>query len=117
MSGSIVLSIFWGLFALCSHILLISGSIIFLKRKKGAAAYLLLIGSLLSIFPYLIFTLSFMDEVIPLSTDSFTFILYVQAPITTVGSFCFAIGFYKLIKSIGKTQQENTTNGVPPSQI
>ena len=106
MRESIVLSIFWGIFVLCSHILLVSGSIIFLKRNKGATAYLLLIGSILSILSYLIlFTFPLLELVIPLSTKTFSFILPVRATISTVGSFCFAIGFYKLIKLIQITQQ------------
>jgi hypothetical protein len=108
MSESIVLSVFWGLFLVCSNILLLSGSIIFLKRNKDATAYLLLIGSVLSTLSCLIPILfAILAWVISFSTKTFLFISFLRATITAVGLFCFAIGFYKLVRILDDLYKNN----------
>ena len=117
MSGSMVLSILWSLLALCSTILLLLGSIIVLQRNKGVTAYLLLTGTILSFLSFLSFFIPPEWLIALPDKKNLMILLYIQSTIKSAGVLCFAIGFYKLVKSIGKTQEKISTDDVPPPQI
>ena len=109
MNGLTLLHIFLWFIGLCPFILIAVWSIIYLKGNNKTIGYLLLIGTLIticvSIFHNVFFFIPY--SALPLTTATRNIISSVEGILGVAGSFCFAIGFYKLIKSIEKTEQEN----------